>query len=183
MSDERTEFRTRYFAMYQTIKFKECFYSVHRRMSTKYKSIFSAVTILVSISSALAWSVSNSLPILWALLIAVAQLAQTLSGITPWADRLDALKYLLPETRALLLSVENTWNEIDLFPADYTSERINQKRAEYDRAFHDLEAKYIGTLHFPQKQSIINSAQEESELFFKNRYFIENEEGRNEVAG
>ena len=166
----RDTMRQRFFVMYQTIKYKDAFFNSHYRRAYWGNLIFSATTLLVSIASALIWSVSNQMPALWAIVIAAAQLMQSLQSFMPWAKRLSALEHFQPDLWDLLLEIENFWNYIDI--EAWNAERINSARADFDHDYVALEQKYIGSVHFPNTKRISAEATEETNTFFRNRYTI-----------
>lgn len=172
----RDEMRDRFWNMFRNLKFKERFYAIHSRRAYNANFWFGNGTLFISFLSTLIWSTSGSAPVFWAVIIAVAQLAQSLKDSFVWGKQLSSLEYFLPEVQSLLLNVEDTWNEIDLCPEKWDSTRINEKRSEYSRLFSELEIKFTGSVHFSQRKKIIEQADLEADNYFDNRYKIPKEE-------
>ena len=81
-----------FWGTYQTIVFKKFYYEEHQRRSEKLLFWTKLACSVVSIISVLIWSISQTMPVLWACLIALAQLAQSLLGYLPWSNQLEALR-------------------------------------------------------------------------------------------
>ena len=175
MDDTREMMRNRFYGMFQIIKYKEAFYNVHYRKAHLYNVLFSTITLFVSVASALIWSISSSLPILWALVIAAAQMVQAMKDITPWSRRLSALEHFQPDLRMLLLDIENAWDNLDI--EVWNTEKIRSMRGAFDLRYFELEQKYIGNTYFPRSDRICAEAQEETDTFFRNRYETYTEKG------
>lgn len=169
----RTQMRDRFWLMFFNLKFRERFYNCHSKRSRRINLLASGTTLVVSFASTLLWSnaTDNSyLAVVWALLIALAQLFQSLRDLFPWGKQLSVLEYFLPELQKLVLDIENTWNLIDFDPNNWDTLKIDQARAEFNRRFVDLEQKYIGSVHFSEGRRIQKKAAAETRLFFSNRY-------------
>lgn len=120
------------------------------------------------------------MPVLWALVIAAAQLVQAMKDLTPWSRRLSALEHFQPDLRMLLLDIENSWDNLDI--EDWSTEQIHSARAAFDLRYFELEQKYIGNTYFPRSERIEWAANEETETFFNNRYKSINTKGEENNA-
>lgn len=175
--ENRSEARRRFYSMYYTVKYKEQQCSIYHRIYYNRNLWYSATTVLASIFCSLFWSIFQSLSALWACLIAASQLAQAAKDLLPWSQRLTALEYFLPDVRSLLLDIEDTWNRIDFNDEQWDTNAINEKRSQYDHAYGELEAKYIGLFDFPWSKAINEEATTETNIFFNNRYHSPTEGG------
>ena len=154
--------------MYESIKFKECFYAAHGERSEALYNAFSFVTIFVSILSVLMWSVSKSMPALWAIVIAVAQFAQAFSVKLPWADRITALRYLLPELKKLSLRIDRDWLALDI--EHYDDKKIFALISEYETAFSALENQFTQYASFPENRFVLEKAEKDQRAYFYAKY-------------
>lgn len=160
--------RDRYFRMYESIKFKECFYAAHGERSRVMYNAFSAVTIGISILSVLIWSISKSMPALWAIVIAAAQFAQAFSVKLPWADRIAALRYLLPELKNLSIRIDRDWLALDVM--QYDDEKIFALISDYESSFSALESQFTQYANFPEIRSVLDNAEKDQRAYFYSRY-------------
>ena len=173
--------RDRYFYMYQCLKYKECFYCVHFDRAKKENTIYSLLTIAISIFSVLVWTISKSMPALWAIVIAVAQFAQMFSAYLPWTTQLTALKYLLPALTYLLQDIDRDWLALDI--KHFDDKKIMELVSEYERRYTDLENQFTSGIKFSTKESILQEAKTKQLDYFRSRYHIpENLEERRTTA-
>lgn len=160
--------RELFWNMYQDIAFKKYYYEEHQRRSARLLFIARAVCAVVSISSAVAWSISRSLPLLWALLIALAQITQTLLNDLPWSEQLACLRYLVPDLSKLLSNIDRDWMAQDFLGE--TDEALIMKIHDYDARFYELEEKYTAGVWFPVVNSVVNAAQKAADNRMDLRY-------------
>lgn len=169
--------RERYFHMYESIKFKECFYAAHEVRANRLYRLFTSITLAISIISVLVWSVSKTVPALWAIIIAVAQFAQAYSVNLPYSGQLAALKYLMPELNQLLLCIDKSWQEIDV--KGYDEEKILGLVSEYEGEFTDLQNRFTRGIQFPEISAVLKKAAEDQASYFSVRYTYSTEQREN----
>ena len=162
--------RERFWGTYQSIVFKKCYYEEHQRRSERLLFYAKSLCAAVSILSVLIWSISRSMPILWACLIALAQIAQTMINFVPWAQQINALCYLIPGLNALIVDLDADWMILH-YTDDGEEETFIEKTAQYERRFFDLEDQFTGGVWFPAVESVIERAEENAKNYFCVRYF------------
>jgi len=118
----------------------------------------------------LIWSISKTMPAIWAILIAAAQFAQTYSANLPWADQLTALKYLLPELDQLALDIDHDWLSIDM--EMYEEEEILELISVYEKRYSSLEKQFVSGISFHQRKAILKKAEADQRQYFYIRYPI-----------
>lgn len=160
--------RELFWNMYQDIAYKKYYYEEHQRRSERLLFIARAACAVVSISSAVIWSIAQSMPILWALLIALAQIAQTMLNDLPWAEQLACLKYLVPELSKLLAEIDRDWMTQDYL--GLSDEELITKIHQYDDRFFALEDKYTSGVWFPVIQSVTDAATKAADARVDLRY-------------
>ena len=160
----------RFWGTYQSIVFKKCYYEEHQRRSERLLFWAKAVCATVSILSALIWSVSRSMPILWACLIALAQIAQTMLGFVPWSQQLSALRYLIPELNALIVDIDADWMRLH-YTDKADDEEFIQKTAQHERRFFEAESRFAEGMWFPVVKSVVKNAEKSADSYFLLRYF------------
>lgn len=164
----------RFWGTYQSIVFKKCFFEEHQRRSEILLFWAKVICAAVSILSVLAWSVSKSLPALWASLIALAQLAQTMLGYIPWAQQLNALCYLLPDLNLLIADLDADWLRLSQGESEDPA-ALTEKSAFYERKYFELENRFTVGVWFPVTKSVVAAAETSRKDYFRVRY--SNEEG------
>lgn len=160
--------RDRYFSMYQSIKYKECFYAAHQEKAHKMYSLYTIIMAALSIFSVLLWSISKTMPVLWAMFIAAAQFAQALSSYLPWAKQLSALKYLMPELAQLSLDIDHDWLALNL--NKHSDSQILKLISVYEGRFEALERQFTNDVDFDQTKDILKKAESDQRNHFYIRY-------------
>lgn len=171
--------RERYFRMYESLKYKECFYAAHDVRAHRLYSCASFITLAVSIASALVWSISKTMPALWAIIIASAQFLQTYSVNLPYSKQIATLKYLLPALNDLLLQVDKDWLSIDVL--GYDEQKIVSLVSDYERKYVEIENQFIRDVKFGEVKSVLKKAEKDQVAFFKSRYTYTTDERNEQV--
>lgn len=164
--------RNRFWGMYQSIVYKKNVFEEIRRRAELWFFLSRVVFALVSIASVLAWSVSKSMPVLWACLIAGAQIAQSLVDFLPWANQIRALKFLLPEMISLIWEIDKDWMRIENGEL-WDDDELFSLISGYEKRFSDLEAKYTNDVWFYALKSVKTAADKETDAYFNIRYSTE----------
>lgn len=161
--------RDRYFYMYECVKYKECFYAAHGDRANRLYFIYSFIAVAVSILSVLVWSISKSIPSLWAIIIALAQFAQALSSKLPLARQITALKYLMPELAKLILDIDHDWLSIDV--EGYDDGKILNLISAYEARYDSLVTQFTEGVKFSKKnKSVLKEAKKDQCAYFYSRY-------------
>lgn len=161
--------RDRFIGMYQSILYKKNVYEEVRRRSEKLLFWVRFTCAVISILSVLVWSIAKSMPVLWACLIASAQIAQTLIDQLPWSAQIRALQFLVPDLISLLCEIDKDWMRIDY--GDLSDDAVLLDMvAQYEKRFCDLEAKYTNNVWFPISNSIREAADKETDAYLNLRY-------------
>ena len=162
--------RKRFFRVYESIKYKECFYQVHKKRASSLYTVYTVLMLAVSIVSVLIWSISKSMPTLWAIVIAVAQFAQALSTFMPFSKQLVSLKFLLPELSRLSIEIDKSWLSIDVM--HYTDDQILSLINDYENRFNELELKYVSSIDvdFSESRSVMKATEKMQRAYFYSHY-------------
>ena len=158
--------RDAFWGTYNTIAFKVSYYKVYQGYAETRLFWSRVICACVSILSVLIWGISKSLPVLWACLIALAQLAQTLIGFLPWAQQAAALRYLVPELDKLLVDIYRDWLRLG-YESPEDKHALAERSAEYQRRFYELANQYTADIWFPVRKQIALDAENDSDKYFK----------------
>lgn len=161
--------REYFWGVYYSIAYKKFYYLAHQRRSQTL--LFAAKCICggVSIISILIWGIARSMPVLWACLIALAQLSQTMLEYLPWSKQLNALNYLLPSLDELLLDVYEDWLRYGCDEKDNRS-MLAECAVKYDRKYFELENRYTAGVWFPMWKSVCKRAETACDHYFDVRF-------------
>lgn len=158
-----------FWGVYHSIAFKKCYYLAHQRHAESCLFAARLICGAVSIVSVLVWGIARSMPVLWACLIALAQLAQAMLGYLPWSQQLNALRYLLPELDMLLVDLNEDWLRL-AYADPEDADALAACAVKYDRAFYELEHKYANDVWFPLNKSICDKAEDALDDFLRVRF-------------
>jgi|InofroStandDraft_1065614.scaffolds.fasta_scaffold09945_5 hypothetical protein len=160
--------RDKYFSMYQTLKFKEFYYTVHEENATKKMSYYSFTMFAISIISVLAWSISLCLPAIWAILIASAQFAQAIKDYFPWQKQIIATNFLVPELKNLSSDVEAFWLQIDI--KQYDNDTIQKQITTFEKRYVALENQFTNGVHFSDNNKLIAIINNKYDTYFYSKF-------------
>lgn len=160
--------RDYFFAMYQEIAYKECYYTCCQRHAQQLSTMYTVTMFIVSALSVLLWSVSKSLPTVWAIVIALAQMAQALKDYFPWQQQILSTKHLNPAIRKLLDDIEVVWLEIEF--EKLSDDDILHKMSEFKSHFNEIESEFVGDLSFPRSKNIMATTEQEWKRVFLFKY-------------
>ena len=162
--------RDRFYGTYQSILFKRCYYEENQRRSERLLFIARFGCAVISILSVLAWSISKSLPTLWACLIALAQIAQSMVDFLPWARQISASHYLLPELNELLTDMDEQWLKLEYIGS--SKEDVLSAIAAFERRFYSIEEKYTTGVWFPVVKRVLKNADRATENYLVMRCYL-----------
>ncbi len=159
--------RETYWAVLHDCKFKEYYLEAYSRYAKTVEAIISGFTMLASAGSIAAWAVWSRFPVVWSLIIMLAQAVQILRPLLPYSRRVTAAQYMLPELRIMAVQIETAWlrAESEEQATDYISlfERFRTQLISLDN-------KYLGMDVIPDKKRIRAHVEAETEnhlrLFF-----------------
>lgn len=160
--------RERYFRMHESIEYKRCFYRRHFDRATRLYYQISTEALVASVVSVLVWSISKTMPALWAIVIACAQFVQAYSVNLPYAKQIASLNYLLPELNKLILQIDYGWLSLDI--VGYDDQELLKQIAEHEAKFTALEDQFTNGIKFPEIESILKKAEQDTDAYFKARY-------------
>lgn len=164
--------RSRYWSMFQEIKYKSFYYAFYKHncdRKIRWMKIFLSLSTCGSVAG---WAIWDCLPTLWAFIIALAQIVSVLQEHLPFAKESEGIEYLLPELEQILVHISSDWNKIDCMTESEAIDKIEC----YQLQVCNLESKYLASSAFLYDEDATKRAEEESKKFF-NYYLLESKEG------
>lgn len=171
----------RFWSTITAIKFKHLYYDKYRDISHVRDRIISGVCLIVSSGAIATWGIWQKYPVIWSVLIAIAQVVQVLRPLFPYSKQISALDWLIPDLAKLASDAEHEWLTIH----DATSEHIVELINQYDSQVVALESRFTSGIYFPERKKARSYAESENNAFFAYRYgYTEGGEtiGREEAA-
>ena len=160
--------REKFWAMLVDMKYTERYYWNYQIRSKRIDGIISAVCMLASASSIVAWSIWDRYPLVWALIISFAQVLIVTKPLHPQTNQLIAFKFIIPALSNMLVRIEHDWEQIDY--DTYDDQAINSLIAKYRNEYNKLESTYIGALYLPLVQNCAKKAEIECKNYMSLYY-------------
>ena len=116
---------------------------------THIKTLITVFTAVVTTGSIAAWTVWQSIPVVWAVIVGTAQVAQVIYPLMPWEKRIPKMAAAIKEYGKFALDVEEYWNTLDITAPDTQEEDILKQYYKFkDRMqYLDTEVLPIENLH------------------------------------
>ena len=78
------------------------------------------------------------------------------------------MNYLLPELNKLILQIDYGWLSLDI--VGYDDQELLKQIAEHEAKFTALEDQFTNGIKFPEIESILKKAEQDTDAYFKARY-------------
>lgn len=154
--------RERYWNMFFDAKYKFFYYSFYKQYCDKITLCIKASLAIVSCASVAAWSIWETLPALWAIIIAISQIVSIAQEYLPFAKASAGIEYLLPDLEHLTIDIASDWNRIDQIDDDEIIEKI----AFYQKSIVNMESRFLSSFAFLYTKRAVQGADNECEKFF-----------------
>lgn len=158
--------RDAFWSVLHDCKFKEIYLEKYYTHASRIDAALSIITACISAASISAWAIWKVVPIVWSILLMVAQAIQVIRPYLPYSRRLAALKHFIPEIRHLVLEIEIFWYKSD---AEDDPQYLEPLR-EFRKRYIDMECKYLGSDPLPSIKRLHRKADDETarhlQLFF-----------------
>ncbi len=162
--------RTKFWNMYLQTKADYDYFSEYTRIARRWNNGISIFLAFTSTASIAAWSIWESVPLLWTALIVAAQVVSLLKPYLPFEKRISTAGYYLPELQSILNSIDHYFSDIDI--SERSDKDINDTILEYSNKLTVLENKYsLLVAIFPCNEKIMRKSEIRTEAFFKQRYY------------
>lgn len=162
--------RNKYWAMYTELKHKERYYWHYQIRVKRLNAAISAFCVIVSASSIAGWGIWSQIPLVWGLLIAAAQIIQTIKPLLPFNQQIYSLKYLLPALTKCMIEIDHEWDKVNLLNGEDAS--ISQMIHDRYDEFYSLTSQYIGNTYFPLSNHCNKKAEKDCIIYFSHNYNV-----------
>lgn len=173
-----TRTRNTFYALMFKVKYSERYYELYYNDIQKIDNGFSIFTGLTSAAAIAGWGIWNEFRIVWAILVAVAQVGQIVRPHLPFSYHLSSLKYLIPELRTLTVEMESDWARFDVDQPD--PQTYLEKIRFFNERYTAIESKYLGSDILPVKQGYFNNARDEARNHYSLLFGIQKDDSYEE---
>ncbi|MDO8769454.1 MAG: hypothetical protein Q7K57_12270 [Burkholderiaceae bacterium] len=147
------------------------FYAIRTDAVDKGVNIFLALT---STSSIAAWAVFKEYAMLWAGIIALAQVITAVKPFLPFRQRLKGLVALGDALQTIGLESEKGWYNVS--EGKWSDELIHEKIIELAAKINKAEQKCLAGVVLPHKKKILKLAEAEADKYLTMHYHGEQDE-------
>ena len=163
--------RMKYWDFFTEHKFYEIYFTNVQRRAKQMTGLIDGLCMIITAVSVSIWWLYGQVPLLWATLIAFAQVMSVLSSKFPFSSQLVATRFLLPELSTLLINISSDWNAIDI--NEKSDSQIEKQMRKHELEYHRIKNYYARDVYLPKsKVYIINSAAKDYARFFWHRYNV-----------
>ncbi len=134
--------RIKYFNLYVQFKASSIFLHLLLKRYQFWNKFISGSLAVITSGSVTAWFVWKSVPLLWAVIVAVSQVVSIVKGYIPFLEYIAPLKYLLPELEKMLIEMDYKWELINRAEYDDDS-AINDLIYSCDCQWSSMQNKYM----------------------------------------
>lgn len=159
----------KFWSMLVDFKIAERYYWYYTNDSRMRNDLVSGICLLTSATGISAWYIWKRFPILWAILIALAQIVSVLKPLFPFYSRLIAARYIYQDIAALCIDAEYIWITVD----SSATEDLEKHLREFTKRYTDIENRFSTPDLFPAKPKLHANAQKDAATYFTVRYRTE----------
>ena len=161
--------REKFWEMIVNFKIAERYYWYYTCDSKKWNNVITGICLLTSASSISACYFWKQFPIIWAVIIAAAQVVSVCKPLFPFDNRLVSARYIYQDIVDLMVDVEDIWG-VD--GSEITESDFKSELSKYVRRYNDIENRFSKPDLFPAKKRLHDKAQRDAALYFRSRYNV-----------
>lgn len=166
--------RDRYWRMLVQFKFAICYYREHLCFSVLFDRYFKLFIAVFTASSVASWGIWETYSDVWAVIVALAQLAVIINESLPYKGRISKLQELLGALGKLFDQAENKWRDIDA--KELSDDAINDAITEHFLKWEAAEDQFLKGDYLLEPKWLMNRAQAKMIGFFNFYYGDEEHE-------
>lgn len=135
----------RYWKMLVQFRFHISFYREHLRFSVMFDRYFKLFIAIFTATSVASWGIWKTYTDVWAVIVALSQLAVIVNESLPYKGRISRLQELLGAMGKLFDQAENKWRDVENANVNNNAEcdKINDSITDQLMKWGDAEEKYL----------------------------------------
>jgi hypothetical protein len=110
----------------------------------------------------------NTVQMLWATILVLAQVVTAIKPYLPYAKRSQEIEKSIIELTTIYEEIEEKWN--DIYKDKIDDDDINTLYYQFCKKWDKADAKYLVDDSLPRIEKFVNKASKENELYFKNTF-------------
>lgn len=167
--------RDEFFKYYVALGHSVCYYREYYIHTRRINNIISGFLLLTSAASVVTWSFWKQYPLVWTIIIVLAQVVQILQPLMQSSKQHEALKYIIQDTAVLFDDVCDVWETNFLYETPNNSAAVPSLR-ELKQRERASKTRYAPEIDFPFKKRLDKRAQKTNTRYFWYHYQVKPEE-------
>ncbi|MFA9380099.1 MAG: hypothetical protein ACERKO_03460 [Acetanaerobacterium sp.] len=160
--------QTRYWRFLVQIKAWIFYLDIYADKSYKWEKRLNIWLAISSSSSIAAWAIWNEYGLIWAILIAVAQVITAIKPQLPFNKRLELIKPFLTDLQLLFNKVDYNWHKVS--QGELNEGEINDLLFDFRNSYTEMETKNLKSSELITNKEIIRIADKRTDEFFRANY-------------
>lgn len=156
--------RDRYWRMLVQFRFVIFFYREHLRVCVLFDRYFKLFIAVFTATSVASWGIWETYSDVWAIIVAVSQLAVLVNENLPYKGRISRMQELLGGLSKLFDQAENKWRDINA--RELSEDAINDSVTDQLMKWGDIEDKYLKDDYLSEPKWMMNRAQSKMMGYF-----------------
>lgn len=147
-------------------KIAERYYWYYIGDSKGRDDLISGICLLTSTASVSAWYIWKQFPLLWAVLIGLAQIISALKPLFPFYSRFMSARYIYQDISKLCIEAEHIWTTVN--PGE--SATLEKYVTDFKRQYAEIESRFSTPDLFPIKTKLHTKAEKDANTYFSVHY-------------
>ena len=158
----------RYWNMLVHLRYGIEYYGEHLRFCVSFDRYFKMIVAVFTASSVASWGIWNSYTTIWAVIVALGQLAVVINEFLPYKNRIIQIQGLKAILNRLFDQAENQW--LDVSKGSLTEDQINDLTTEFRQKWNQAEEKFIKDDYLSEPKWLTKRAQKRMLRYFEFYY-------------
>lgn len=156
-----------YWDFFISAKFSQIYYSLYLEDSYRWSRYINSFLAIASSTSIAAWVIWNDIPLVWAAIIAVAQVINAVKQYFPFSDRIVRLNKMNPVLDTVLDDMELMW--IDISQNKVADEKIRECLRDCMSKVTKTIDQGLAGIDMPTRLCFRKAAQQMTDQYVKTR--------------
>lgn len=168
MTYETSQYQNRYWNTLKELRTHVLYLQDYAACSEWWDKSVNIFLALASSSSIAAWAIWKEQQLIWACIIAVAQLITAIKPFLPYKQRLGVIIALNDKIQELALECEKGW--FDVAEGELTEREIHDRQIELRNKSLAAERRALNGVILPKKAKLLKKAEFQADCFLRNNY-------------
>lgn len=154
-----------------------CYLRAYSISARRFSNVYSGFLMLVSAGGIVTLSCWGIYPVIWALIVAAAQILQVLKPLMQAPKQREALKYIAQDISIIFDDISTYWDTVGAYdPPLEDGLAIAAKIDSFKLMARNTKVRFAADLDFPFKEKLDRKAKAENAKYFWYHYNVNIEE-------